>query len=326
MELLLNALTHVAIAEEEFDTLHAELTDNSPFFLNMLYTAWALEECRRGRSDRAKVHFRSAFDMIERTSDFNRSTVLIYDLAIEFYKSNDAVTDLVDALEKRIKIFDKIRQRVSLGFPRLMELAGDLAQAKADVENSSVELIDCLAVVGDYHDGNTGQHTGRVGELVYRISSKLGLPAASDISRASRLHDIGKIGVRESVLRKTGLFTESEREEMKQHTFYGHQMLAHGSSSLIRLARSIAYSHHERWDGGGYPNGLFGEHIPLPARVVAVADVYDALTSERPYKKAWTSQEALAEIEGQAGRQFDARVVAILRSIVGGEDMGSMSI
>ncbi|GGR24437.1 HD-GYP domain-containing protein [Deinococcus ruber] len=316
VELLASALLGTPLDEDTLSSLRAELSEKSPLFLNILYTAWALEERRRGRFDHADTHFRAAFDLIERTSNFNRSTLLIYDLAIEFYKAREATATLIELLEKRIKIFDKIGQRVSHGFPRLMQQAGDLAQAKAEVQNSAVELIDSLALVGEYHDGTTGQHTGRVGHLVYRLASRLGLASATDLSMASRLHDIGKIGVREGVLKKTGLLTAAEREEMKQHTSYGYQMLANGSSSLIKLARAIAYAHHERWDGGGYPNGLAGESIPLPARVVAVADVFDALTSERPYKRAWTTREALDEIERQAGHQFDAGVVAVLRSII----------
>ncbi|ULH15178.1 HD domain-containing protein [Deinococcus sp. KNUC1210] len=316
VELLTSALLDLPLDEDDLNALRAELSEKSPLFLHLLYTAWALDERRKGRFDRADTYFRTAFDLIERTSNFNRSTLLIYDLAIEFYKSREATATLIEILEQRIKIFDKIGQRVSHGFPLLMQQAGDLAHAKAEVQNSAVELIDCLALIGEYHDGTTGQHTGRVGQLVYSMASRLGLSSANDLSMAARLHDIGKIGIREGVLKKTGLFTDAEREEMKQHTTYGYQMLANGSSALIKLARSIAYAHHERWDGGGYPNGLAGESIPLPARVVAVADVFDALTSERPYKRAWTTQEALEEIERQAGHQFDARVVAVLRSII----------
>ncbi|HEX8550747.1 MAG TPA: HD-GYP domain-containing protein, partial [Abditibacteriaceae bacterium] len=126
---------------------------------------------------------------------------------------------------------------------------------------------------------------------------------------AAPLHDVGKIGIPDSILLKPGRFTDVERKIMQRHAKIGAALLAGGHSDIIRMAERIALHHHERWDGMGYPRGLKGDEIPMEGRILAVVDVFDALTHERPYKQAWSVEEALAEIEIQKGRQFDPLVV-----------------
>jgi putative two-component system response regulator len=144
-----------------------------------------------------------------------------------------------------------------------------------------------------------------------RIASQLGVEAhqVDLIRRAAPLHDVGKIGIPDSILLKPGRLTAEEFDRMKTHTTIGATLLAQGGSELVKTAEEIAISHHERWSGGGYPHGLQGEAIPLTGRIVSVADVFDALTHDRPYKKAWPIDEAITEIKSQSGRQFDPEVV-----------------
>jgi putative two-component system response regulator len=139
------------------------------------------------------------------------------------------------------------------------------------------------------------------------------------MGRAALLHDVGKIAVPASLTRKPGQLSSSERDQMERHAAVGAHLLAGSPLPLLRLAEEIARSHHERWDGLGYPNALRGEEVPLSGRIVAVADVYDALTSVRPYKGAWTPARALDEVRDGAGNQFDPRVVAALERVLSRE-------
>ena len=179
------------------------------------------------------------------------------------------------------------------------------------LEQAQFEMLARLAAVAEFRDDDTGQHTRRVGDLAVAIGERLGLPATQlDLLRlAAPLHDVGKIAIPDAVLGKPGKLTADEYEEMKTHTTVGAQMLAGSGYSLLGLAEEIALTHHERWDGGGYPGGLAGEAIPIAGRIVAVADVFDALTHARPYKPAWSVPDALAEMTGQSGRQFDPAVL-----------------
>lgn len=193
------------------------------------------------------------------------------------------------------------------------EEAEALVQARtAELEQAQVEIVTRLAVAAEYRDDMTGEHTWRVGHVSALIARDLGLPE-EDVALlriAARLHDVGKIGIPDAILLKPGRFTPAEFERMKVHTLIGARILSGGHSRLLRMAEEIALSHHERWDGGGYPLGQAGHSIPLTGRIVAVADVFDALTNERPYKSAWTRAQALAELQRQAGQQFDPEVVA----------------
>ncbi|MBA2348492.1 MAG: HD domain-containing protein, partial [Solirubrobacterales bacterium] len=180
---------------------------------------------------------------------------------------------------------------------------------ESDVAQS--EILARLAAAGEFRDDDTGQHTRRVGALSAAIGARLGLPAEEvELLRvASPLHDIGKIAIPDAVLGKAGPLTRDEFELMKGHTTVGGQMLAGSSFAVLETAAEIALTHHERWDGTGYPAGVAGEEIPMSGRIVAVADVFDALTHARPYKPAWSTSAALQEMAGQGGRHFDPAVL-----------------
>lgn len=163
----------------------------------------------------------------------------------------------------------------------------------------------------DLRDQETEGHTQRVTRMVLELAERLGFSGTemADIKRGALLHDIGKMGVPDSILHKPGPLTDSEMEIMQKHPFHAFQMLS--LIPYLHNALDIPYCHHEKWDGSGYPRGLKGESIPLPARIFAVVDVFDALTSDRPYRKAWTSEKACQYIESQVGRHFDPQVVKV---------------
>ena len=181
----------------------------------------------------------------------------------------------------------------------------------AALEESRLETLQRLAIAAEYRDDESYQHTERVGRTAALIAQELGLSeeTVSLMRRAAPLHDIGKVGIPDHILLKPGKLTPEEWAVMKGHVEIGARILADGKFPVVRLAEEIALTHHERWGGGGYPDGRSGEEIPLAGRIVAVADVFDALTHERPYKAAWSIPDAVAEIEWAAGTQFDPRVV-----------------
>jgi len=171
------------------------------------------------------------------------------------------------------------------------------------------EAIDMLGQVAEFKDSATGKHIRRIQEYTLRLALALGCPEeeAKVYAKASRLHDIGKVGIPDNILRKPGKLTEDEFAIMKRHTRIGDAVLSRSVS--LAVARVVAKSHHERWDGSGYPDGLSGEDIPYPARIVAVADVFDALLSIRPYKQPWQEADAAAQIQLGRGTHFDPQVV-----------------
>ncbi len=180
-----------------------------------------------------------------------------------------------------------------------------------ELEAASLHTLQRLARAAEYRDDATGQHTRRVGQAAARIAEQLGLerPEVEMLRLAAPLHDVGKIGIPDSILLNDGPLTEVEFEVMKTHCVIGADLLSGSEIPLLKLAAEIALTHHERWDGRGYPHGLSGIQIPLSGRIVAVADTFDALTHPRPYKRAWTPDEAFAEIERGAGDRFEPTVV-----------------
>jgi CHASE2 domain-containing sensor protein len=183
----------------------------------------------------------------------------------------------------------------------------------AELHESQLELIHRLSMAVERRDGETGAHIERISDLSHELALAAGLSEShADLVRhASAMHDVGKIGIPDDILLKPGKLDDAEFEVVKGHTTTGGDILAGSRSRLVQMAETIARTHHERWDGTGYPAGLVGDEIPLEGRICAICDVFDALTSRRPYKEPWPAEEALAEIERQSGRQFDPELVAL---------------
>jgi putative two-component system response regulator len=186
-----------------------------------------------------------------------------------------------------------------------------------DAAQAASESLSILAAVADYHDDDTYQHAQRVGNLAALIARQLSCPESfvTMLRDAAPLHDIGKVGISRRILLKPDKLTPSEWVHMMRHVEIGAQILASARSPVLRLAAEIARTHHERWNGSGYMSGLVGEEIPLSGRITALADVWDTLTHERPYKPAWDEDRALAEIHAQIGAHFDPAVVEAFDAI-----------
>jgi putative nucleotidyltransferase with HDIG domain len=177
----------------------------------------------------------------------------------------------------------------------------------AELEAAQMETLERLAIAAEYRDDDTGRHTRRVGKLAEMFARAMGLPEDQVVllKQAAPLHDVGKIGVPDAVLLKPGALTLAERGVMQTHTTIGARILSGGRSPIMRVAEEIARWHHEKWNGSGYPEGRAGERIPVTARIVALADVLDALSSARVYRPAWPIEKVLAEIKQQRGAHFE---------------------
>jgi putative two-component system response regulator len=241
---------------------------------------------------------------------------------LELLKSLAAV--ICDELALNKLIHDSERDRNELA-KREAELAALNASLEEKVElrtkalqEAQSDILTRLGRAAAFRDNDTNQHVQRMSLFCEYIAREFGMaePFCRLMRMASPLHDIGKIGVPDSILHKPGSLTPDEMEKMKQHVELGRQLLGGGQTDLIQLAELIAYTHHERWDGTGYPRRLAGTAIPLPGRIAAIADVFDALTTERPYKQAWPLEKAVEEIKNQSGKQFDPDLVeAFLKAL-----------
>ncbi|MCP8968087.1 HD domain-containing phosphohydrolase [Ectobacillus ponti] len=197
------------------------------------------------------------------------------------------------------------------------ELEQKVAEQTALWKETQMELVQRLGHVIEFRDEDTGFHIARMSHYSAALGRAAGLneKAVELLLHASTLHDIGKIAIPDHILLKPGKLDPEEMEEMRAHALIGADMLKDSTTEMIQMAYTIALSHHEKWDGTGYPYGLKGEDIPLVARIVAVCDVYDALTSERPYKSAWSDEDALACILADSGKHFDPQLVEIFLRI-----------
>jgi HD-GYP domain-containing protein (c-di-GMP phosphodiesterase class II) len=211
---------------------------------------------------------------------------------------------------------------VAAGVMYLLErrLARRHLNALADQRAAYDAAIEGWARALDLRDHETEGHGRRVADLSRRLGERLGLVGAEleALRHGALLHDVGKIGVRDAVLRRRGPLDEEKWAEMRRHPVQGHELLA--DVDRLRAAASVVRSHHERWDGGGYPDGLVGEAIPKLARVFAVVDVYDALMSDRPYRPAWPEARVLAHLRRESARQFDPAVVTAFLDLLAHPD------
>lgn len=232
--------------------------------------------------------------------------------ALEF-GAQDFLTKPVDKVEltarvKNLLALRKSRQQLA---DRATWLAEEVAKATREIAAREKEAILRLSRAAEYRDPETGSHLLRMSNYTRLIAERLGLPVAEQelLLEASPMHDIGKVGTADHILLKPGRLTPDEFEIMKQHAVIGYQILRDSLSPLLQCAAVLALAHHEKFDGSGYPGGLAGEAIPLHGRIVAVADVFDALTSERPYKKAWALDDAVDFLKSNAGSHFDPACV-----------------
>jgi putative two-component system response regulator len=227
--------------------------------------------------------------------------------ATDFMPKRPQATEMSVRLRNLIKLGTAVRKLNS----RTENLANEVADATRKLHEREEEIILRLALAVEYRDNDTGEHTLRVARYSRLIAEQLGLDAkfCKEIYLAAPLHDVGKVAIPDSILLKPGKLDDFEMATIRTHTTIGAQILANSSCELIQLAGIIASAHHEKWDGSGYPNGLRDHQIPLAARIVSVADVFDALTTARPYKKAFPLEEARAYLESKKAKEFDPSCV-----------------
>jgi len=235
-------------------------------------------------------------------------TLAIYPLLVENYLSSALTIFSVLPQVSVVSLTDDVMHTV------VEHSATALTSAllHKDLQDANTQAQYMLAIASEYKDRETGDHIFRIVQYTTHICMELGFTKeeADVFGRASMMHDLGKLGIPDAIIQKKGKLTEEEMTTIKTHTRLGAEIL--GKSRWFNTARQIALYHHERWDGNGYPNGIKGEDIPLPARIVSVADVFDALTSKRPYKDPWPIEKAMKEIENSSGSQFDPQVVDAL--------------
>ncbi|MFW2335663.1 HD domain-containing phosphohydrolase [Ilumatobacter sp.] len=303
---------------------------------------------RRGALDEAISVLQAALDMSERT-DSKEYELEVNDLLATAFKRSGRFEE---ALERRETHDDQHRQMFTHAADlrlRTLQVAHETANARQQAEifrlrhqdldgqfaalgvegddaigtpSHHLEAFEQLAILTEFRDSETGAHTDRVGDMAAEIAHALGKTPewCEQLRLAARLHDIGKVAVPDSVLRKTGPLTVEEYEMMKSHTSMGHRILAGNSAPMFQMAAEIAQSHHEWWDGSGYPLGIGQSSIALSGRIVSIADVYDALCSKRPYKRAWVPEEAARFVVSGRNGQFDPDVVDAFISVLTARD------
>lgn len=286
---------------------------------------------RTGRLDEAIASLLTALDLADRT-DHREMELELHDLlavackqagrlseALEhrerhFALHREIFTDAADLRMRTVRVAHDNENARHLGqITRLTTsgLVADFASGHADVDAYHLEAFERLAALAEMRGGSTTRHTSGVGDLAAEIGHAIGQQPewCERLRLAARLHDIGKVAVNDHVLMKPGPLTVEEFDEVKQHTVLGRRLLSGVSTDLFALAAEAAWSHHEWWDGSGYPNGLEGRAIPLSGRIVAIADVFDSLATRRVYKREWTRDEAVRFVVSGSGTQFDPELV-----------------
>lgn len=273
--------------------------------------------------DLVMPHF-DGFDVLEQLDELNESSYLpVIVITSQNDKENklkalsmgaqDFIGKPFDDSEviTRINNFLNVRQMQNKIKNYNQWLEDKIRENNDEITALQTDLILRLLRAAETRDFNTGGHITRIGEYAYILSQALGMSEerSQTLSDACKMHDIGKIGIPDGILLKPAKLNDEEWETMKTHTLKGAEILKGSPSENIKLAEEIALTHHEKWDGTGYPNGLKGEDIPLSGRIMALIDVFDALLNDRPYKKAWDLEQTIFYIQTENGRHFDPRIV-----------------
>ncbi|MCB1156838.1 MAG: response regulator [Leptospiraceae bacterium] len=239
--------------------------------------------------------------------------------ALEF-GAQDFVVKPFDTLEilYRLKNFLQLRILFNEHKKRSEILEEKVQERTKELQETRLEIVRKLGRAAEYRDNETGMHVVRMSKMSALLTETLGFEPyfVSLILQASPMHDVGKIGISDNILLKPGKLTDEEFKIMKTHAYIGYEILSGHDSDLLQLAASIAYHHHEKWDGSGYPRGLKAEEIPIEGRIIAICDVFDALISVRPYKKAWTVEKTMSYINDSSGKHFDPELVKAFNSIL----------
>jgi putative two-component system response regulator len=228
--------------------------------------------------------------------------------------ADDFISKPIDRMEIRARVNTIIRLN---RYRKLMKQQADLLQAHGELQDAYEATLKGWVRALDFRDNETGDHSRRVTLLTVELARLMGMSDSEliHVRRSALLHDIGKIGVPDHILHKPGPLTEDEWVIMRKHPQFAHDMLA--PIEYLRSALDIPFCHHERWDGTGYPRGLKGEQIPLIARIFAVVDVWDALSSDRPYRKAWSYEKIVEHMRQQSGTHFDPKAVELFLQMMG---------
>ncbi len=258
------------------------------------------EVCRRLKADPVTAHIPVIFVTARITTE---DEILGFELGAVDYITKPVSPPIVKARVKtQLALYDQNR-----------ELDRKVRDQTHTINETRLKIIQRLGRAAEYKDDATGMHVIRMSHYarVLGLAAGMSESAADVLLNAAPMHDIGKIGIPDSILQKSSALDEAEWDVMKTHTEMGAEIIGEDESELLQMAAVVARSHHEKWDGSGYPAGLSGEEIPMVGRIVAIADVYDALTSPRPYKEAWDAERALDYLQEQAGSHFDPALVSL---------------
>lgn len=248
--------------------------------------------------------------------DTKEGSFWLKDIAlIETYLESDIIISIGSLIDvtNEIKLEEELTRTKDELENQKQDLEKMVEKRSVELHDTQVEVVDRLVQAAEYRDNQTGLHNKRLSRYSAIIGKNYGLKKDGNwlLYQAVPMHDVGKIGIPDNILLKAGKLTPEEYDIMKTHCQLGHNLLDGGHSKLLTIAKTIALTHHEHWDGSGYPFGLAGNDIPLTGRITAICDVFDALTSERPYKDAWKIEEAVEEIIRLRGSHFDPKLVDI---------------
>lgn len=258
------------------------------------------------------LHYQG-IELNKKTNHIDQTKSYAKDL-VKVYKAEKAkrieLEEARNALEIKNEELKKEKEQLRIYAEDFKNLYEELLVANSAIKKANIETIYRLSVAAEYRDNETSAHIKRVSEYAKIISTGMGLDADTieNIKLATPMHDIGKLGISDAVLLKSGKYTDAEYEQMKEHANIGHLILENSNSMALQLADSIAFTHHEKYDGTGYPRKLKGDEIPVEGRIAAIADVYDALSTKRPYKKAFSKSETLKIMTQGKGTHFDPHI------------------